>query len=89
MNAPFKPAKSLSDLARADLWRQAAYVGGAWRTSDRTIAVDNPATGEVIGHVPDFGAAETDEAVAAAQGAFAGWKARTGKERGIILRRWW
>ena len=88
MNAPFKPAKSLSDLARADLWRQAAYVGGAWRTSDRTIAVDNPATGEVIGHVPDFGAAETDEAVAAAQGAFAGWKARTGKERGIFLRRW-
>jgi len=88
MNAPFKPAKSLNDLARADLWRQAAYVGGAWRTSDRTIAVDNPATGEVIGHVPDFGAAETDEAVGAAQAAFAGWKARTGKERGSILRRW-
>jgi succinate-semialdehyde dehydrogenase/glutarate-semialdehyde dehydrogenase len=75
-------------LARADLWREAALVGGQWRTADRTIAVDNPATGEVIGHVPDFGAAEADEAVTAARAAFAGWRAKTGKERGAVLRRW-
>jgi acyl-CoA reductase-like NAD-dependent aldehyde dehydrogenase len=36
----------------------------------KTIAVDNPATGAVIGHVPDLGAAEAEEAVAAAQAAF-------------------
>jgi succinate-semialdehyde dehydrogenase/glutarate-semialdehyde dehydrogenase len=80
--------KSRPDLARADLWREAAFVGGQWRTSQRTIAVDNPATGEVIGQVPDFGAAEADEAVAAAKAAFAGWRAKTGKERAVILRRW-
>jgi succinate-semialdehyde dehydrogenase/glutarate-semialdehyde dehydrogenase len=89
MNAPVLDAvRSRPDLARADLWREAAFVAGAWRTSDRTIAVDNPATGAVIGHVPDFGAAETDEAVATAAHAFAAWRGKTGKERGVILRRW-
>jgi succinate-semialdehyde dehydrogenase/glutarate-semialdehyde dehydrogenase len=88
MNAVATLVKSRPDLARADLWREAAFVGGTWRTSERTIAVDNPATGAVIGHVPDFGAAEADEAVTAARAAFAGWKARTGKERGAVLRRW-
>ena len=89
MNAPATLAvKSRPDLARPDLWREAAFVAGAWRTSDRTIAVDNPATGDVIGHVPDFGAAEADEAVTAAHAAFAGWRAKTGKERGAVLRRW-
>jgi succinate-semialdehyde dehydrogenase/glutarate-semialdehyde dehydrogenase len=29
-----------------------------WREGAATIAVDNPATGAVIGHVPDLGAAE-------------------------------
>ena len=71
MNAPVLTAvKSRPDLARPDLWREAAFVAGEWRKSDRTIAVDNPATGEIIGHVPDFGAAETDEAVTAATAAF-------------------
>ncbi|WP_428334663.1 NAD-dependent succinate-semialdehyde dehydrogenase [Novosphingobium sp.] len=89
MNAPVVTAvKSRPDLARPDLWREAAFVAGQWRTSDRTIAVDNPATGQVIGHVPNFGEAETDEAVTAAHGAFAAWRKKTGKERGVVLRRW-
>ena len=88
MNAPAAVVKSRPDLARVDLWREAAFVAGSWRSADRTIAVDNPATGQVIGHVPDLGGDAADEAVAAAQAAFAGWRARTGKERGQILRRW-
>jgi succinate-semialdehyde dehydrogenase/glutarate-semialdehyde dehydrogenase len=40
------------------LWREAAFIGGNWREGAATIAVDNPATGAVIGHVPDLGAAE-------------------------------
>ncbi|WP_179505527.1 MULTISPECIES: NAD-dependent succinate-semialdehyde dehydrogenase [unclassified Sphingomonas] len=75
-------------LRRADLWREAAFVAGEWRKGAKTIAVDNPATGAVIGHVPDLGAAEAEEAVAAAQAAFGPWKARTAKERGAVLKRW-
>ncbi|NKJ43427.1 NAD-dependent succinate-semialdehyde dehydrogenase [Novosphingobium sp. SG720] len=75
-------------LRRADLWREAAFVAGEWRKGAKAIAVDNPATGAVIGHVPDLGAAEAEEAVAAAQAAFGPWKARTAKERGAVLKRW-
>ena len=75
-------------LKRADLWREAAFVAGEWRKGSKTIAVDNPATGAVIGHVPDLGAAEAEEAVAAAQAAFGPWKAKTAKERGAVLKRW-
>jgi succinate-semialdehyde dehydrogenase / glutarate-semialdehyde dehydrogenase len=38
--------------------------------------------------VPRMGAAETRRAVEAAAGAYAGWRARTARERARILRRW-
>ncbi len=89
MNAPVQVSvPSRPELSRPDLWREAACVAGQWVTSDRTIAVDNPATGEVIGTVPDLGAAEAEATVAAAYAAQGAWKARTGKERGAILRKW-
>jgi succinate-semialdehyde dehydrogenase/glutarate-semialdehyde dehydrogenase len=57
--------------------KQANFVGGAWIAADsgETIDVTNPATGEVIGTVPNAGAAETDRAIAAAQAAFADFAA--------------
>jgi succinate-semialdehyde dehydrogenase / glutarate-semialdehyde dehydrogenase len=50
------------------LFRQACYVNGAWTESceKAVIAVDNPATGEVIGTVPRLGAADTRLAIDAA-----------------------
>jgi len=78
----------IPSLQGIDLFRSASYIGGNWLTGSKSIAVDNPATGEIIGHVPDLGEAEATEAVDAAEKAFAGWKTRTGKERGKILRRW-
>ena len=47
------------------LFRQQAYIDGAWCNADSgaTFGVDNPATGEIIGNVPDMGAAETQRAV--------------------------
>ncbi|WP_408590723.1 NAD-dependent succinate-semialdehyde dehydrogenase [Novosphingobium sp.] len=81
--APVRPT-----LARPDLWREAAFVGGAWISTDKTIAVDNPATGQVIGHVPDLGATEADTAVTAASAAFVTWRKAPAKERGAVLKRW-
>jgi succinate-semialdehyde dehydrogenase / glutarate-semialdehyde dehydrogenase len=74
----------------ATLFRQAALVGGDWIEvrSDNAIAVDNPATGEVIGSVPDLGSIETKRAIAAAEVAQKEWAAHTAKERSAILRRW-
>jgi len=72
------------------LFREACYVDGAWvqAKSGGTVPVDNPATGEIIGSVPKLGAAETREAIEAANRAFPAWSKKTGKERANVLRKW-
>ncbi|MDQ0394575.1 NAD-dependent succinate-semialdehyde dehydrogenase [Labrys monachus] len=69
--------------------REAAYFDGQWIAADsgRTTPVTNPATGELLGTVPDCGQAETARAIAAADAAFPAWRARTAKERAKILHR--
>ena len=54
--------------------KEAAYVGGQWIGADsgETIDVTNPANGDVIGTVPNCGAAETERAIDAAAEAFKG-----------------
>jgi succinate-semialdehyde dehydrogenase/glutarate-semialdehyde dehydrogenase len=76
-------------LKDPSLFREANHVGGRWITArdGATIAITNPATGAVIGHVPSLSRAEIGEAVAAAHAAQAGWRARTAKERAAVLRR--
>lgn len=76
-------------LKNPALVREAVPVGGRWIKADQSgIAVTNPATGEVIGHVPNLGAAETLEAIEVAQVAQKTWAARTAKDRSNVLRRW-
>ncbi len=79
------------DLQDPSLFRQQCYVGGQWVDADNgaTIEVHNPATAEVLGTVPKLGAAETKRAIEAANGAWAGWRAKTAKERAAVLRRWY
>ncbi|GAA5335361.1 MULTISPECIES: CoA-acylating methylmalonate-semialdehyde dehydrogenase [Thermus] len=49
-------------------------IGGAWREVSRpTLPVYNPATGEVLEEVPLSGPEEVDQAVRAAEAAFAIW----------------
>lgn len=52
------------------------YINGEWveSSSDRTQEVFNPATGEVIAHVPISTKKDVDMAVAAAKEAFRTWK---------------
>jgi succinate-semialdehyde dehydrogenase/glutarate-semialdehyde dehydrogenase len=64
-----------------------AYIDGAFVGSP-TVDVLDPATGEVVGRVPDLGAAEAKSAIEAAQRAFKPWAAKLPKERAAILRRW-
>jgi succinate-semialdehyde dehydrogenase/glutarate-semialdehyde dehydrogenase len=75
-------------LADPQLFRQQCYIDGAWAgpESGRTIEVENPATGEVVGRIPDAGAAETRAAIAAAARAWPAWRSRTAAERAQILR---
>ncbi len=51
------------------------YVNGEWREPDGCdwLDVENPSTGEIIAQVPLSSTADTNEAITAAQAAFAGW----------------
>jgi succinate-semialdehyde dehydrogenase/glutarate-semialdehyde dehydrogenase len=72
------------------LLQQLAYLDGEWVPADSgaTLSVTNPATGALLGTVPDMGAAETRRAIAAAAAAMPAWAAKTAKERATVLRRW-
>ena len=72
------------------LFREQAFVGGRWESAanGQVKQVFNPATGSVIGTIPNLGAAETRRAIEAADKALPDWRARTAKERAQILRKW-
>ena len=72
------------------LLRQSCFIRGAWTEAadGRTISVKNPASGAVIGTVPRMGSAEARRAVEAAAAALPAWRARTARDRAVILRRW-
>jgi len=77
-------------LKDAQLFRQQAFIDGQWLDADsgQTIAVNNPATGEILGSVPKMGRAETRCAIEAAERALPAWRALTAKERAGKLRKW-
>ena len=70
-----------------DLFRQAALIDGAW-IARPDMQVTNPATGAVMGTMPDITAGETGRAIRAAEGAMRDWRARTNAARADILMRW-
>ena len=57
------------DQIAGSLVRQQCYVNGEW-TGDPVVPVLDPATGEELARVPNFGAAETSAAIDAAHAAF-------------------
>jgi succinate-semialdehyde dehydrogenase / glutarate-semialdehyde dehydrogenase len=77
-------------LKDPSLLKQQCFIDGAWCAADAagTLVVNNPASGAVLGSVPNAGAAETRRAIAAAASALPAWRSRTAKERAQLLRRW-
>lgn len=77
-------------LKDPDLFRQAALIGGAWVPADDEARLDvtNPATGAVLGQVPDVSARQTEAAIKAADLAFQSWRKRPAGERAALLELW-
>ncbi|NBC36444.1 succinate-semialdehyde dehydrogenase [Novosphingobium sp. FSY-8] len=73
------------------LLRQAALIGGEWVSARAGPALDvrDPATGDIVGAVPDCDAVQTQAAIDAAQATFASWRAMTAGERCDLLERWY
>ncbi|OOR82876.1 NAD-dependent succinate-semialdehyde dehydrogenase [Moraxella canis] len=72
------------------LFKTEAYIDGQWLSADNKSAIEvtNPATGEVIGTVPNMGAKEATKAIEAAERALPTWQAKSAQERADIMRRW-
>ena len=64
------------------------FIAGVWRgaSDGGTIAVVNPATGEVIGDLPVATRDDLDDALAAADSGFKTWRAVSAYDRSKILR---
>ncbi len=65
------------------------YINGEWTTTgDGKIDVMNPATGEILGSVPNGGEQEATQAIEAAAAAFPEWSKTTAYHRAEILMKW-
>ncbi|MBR8270680.1 NADP-dependent succinate-semialdehyde dehydrogenase [Burkholderia cenocepacia] len=78
-------------LRNPELLRRVCLIAGEWIHADQggTIDVRNPSTGQSLGTVPRMGRDETLRAIDGANAALAEWRSRTGKERAVVLRRWY
>jgi succinate-semialdehyde dehydrogenase/glutarate-semialdehyde dehydrogenase len=78
-----------SMLSDPDLLETRAYIGGDWIDgASGTFDVVNPSRGDVVAQVADLSRAQVAEAITAAEKAQKECAQWTGKERAIILRKW-
>jgi len=78
-------------LSDKSLLKSHAYVNGEWvsAASGKTFEVTDPATGKVIGTMPDFDKSDTIKAIQAAEAALPEFRKTTGRERARLLRKWY
>jgi len=72
------------------LFKERGFIAGQWVAADSAQAtqIHNPANGEMLGSVPNMGAAEARRAIEAAHAALAPWAKKTAGERARLMR-WW
>ncbi|RPE64933.1 succinate semialdehyde dehydrogenase [Tibeticola sediminis] len=78
----------LSLLQDPTLLKTEGLIDGRWVPGEQRFAVTDPATGQTLAEVANLGVPEAEAAIAAANAAWPAWRAKTAKERSIILRRW-
>jgi len=82
MNAPLA---LLNDPA---LLKTDALINGQWVKGASRFDVHDPATGAKLADVANLTAQDAEAAIDAANAAWPAWRNKTGKERSIILRKW-
>jgi succinate-semialdehyde dehydrogenase/glutarate-semialdehyde dehydrogenase len=78
----------MHNLQDEQLLKNFSYINGSWHSSENTLAVTNPATGELVANVSNAGTIETELAVQAAKNAFKMWSAKPANERSTLMRNW-
>ncbi len=82
---------AIDNLSDSSLFRTRAHVNGHWidALNGAVIEVADPATGDVLGTVPNCGAEETRAAIGTAEAAFPAWRGKTAGERAGIMMQWY
>ncbi len=78
----------LAALADPGLLKADGLINGEWVAGNSRFAVNDPATGTELVKVANLGPVDTAAAISAAQKAWPAWRAKTAKERGAVLMRW-
>jgi succinate-semialdehyde dehydrogenase/glutarate-semialdehyde dehydrogenase len=71
------------------LIKQGSYINGDWLSHNDTFDVVNPANQQLLASVAIAGANEAEQAVLAADNAFADWAAKPAAERAQLLQAWY
>jgi succinate-semialdehyde dehydrogenase/glutarate-semialdehyde dehydrogenase len=79
----------LSLLNDPSLLKTDALINGQWIKGASRFDVHDPATGKKLVDVANLGPKDAESAIDAANAAWPAWRNKTGKERSIILRKWY
>jgi succinate-semialdehyde dehydrogenase/glutarate-semialdehyde dehydrogenase len=78
----------LSLLNDPTLLKTDALINGHWVKGASRFDVHDPATGNKLADVANLTAKDAEAALDAANAAWPAWRSKTGKERSILLRKW-
>ena len=78
----------LSLLNDPTLLKTDALINGHWVKGASRFDVHDPATGQKLADVANLTAKDAEAAIDAANAAWPAWRNKTGKERSILLRKW-
>jgi len=78
----------LSLLNDPSLLKTDALINGQWVKGASRFDVHDPATGKKLADVANLTAKDAEAAIDAANAAWPAWRNKTGKERSILLRKW-
>ncbi|KAK9709064.1 hypothetical protein K7432_009279 [Basidiobolus ranarum] len=78
-------------LKGTSLFKEAAFVNGKFvsAASNERFSVKDPATGEIIGEVPEMGVEDCKNAIDVATASLKTWKKTTSKTRADLLEKWY
>nr|POE77445.1 glutarate-semialdehyde dehydrogenase davd [Quercus suber] len=91
LRATYAMEHSVPPLNDKSLLKNQTYVNGAWigARSGKTFEVTDPASGKVIGSMPEMDKADIEEAIKAAAAALPAFRKTTARERSKMLRKWY
>jgi succinate-semialdehyde dehydrogenase / glutarate-semialdehyde dehydrogenase len=79
----------LSLLKDPTLLKTDALINGEWLKGPARFEVHDPSSGARLADVANLGPKQAEAAIAAANAAWPAWRSKTGKERSIVLRKWY